>query len=530
MGRSWTQRVWTFQEIALSAAPIVLCGDRCISWEDLVSGVYELKCLGKDTDADTSAVWNHWKSTLDLWLCIPRNTCWNGDVLRDNLGGTSSFEEHIKDLLQYHGFLLHGLRKFTMIIAWLHLPVFLVILIVSAGLRLFDPRLGLILMPVGLVGFFVTFFFDPAILVGYPHSELLQHSQERLPDCEMQALVAIRVALLERVSSIPHDRSFALSGVLASFGMAVPIPDYTQQLGEAYLGLLKNLIAWKPCAIALLVDGGSSRLPDTPTWVPHWGTARPAPWLMSRYQMGTSMSLMNSVTEIEPLICSFSITGSRLSISGTKYGTVSFQTRLGDTGGAPGVASSCPPSVANAITWLGRLRESCSQPCAMRASHKDELAAVFCVLRGLTPARKNPDSAVTPWLRGFRYDFFDQRENFERFRTFYTKCLRVDQTPECAWEGMDDSAGHRRYFLDMLECVTSDRRCLLVLDNGLAGSGPLDIRCGDEVFLLRGVPAPMVLRPTGGGTYTVVGAALVHGLMHGEGLSHGSFNETVELV
>jgi len=393
--------------------------------------------------------------------------------------------------------------------------------------------LGLTLLPVVLIGFFVTLFFDPAILVGYPHSELLQHSQERLPDREMQALVAIRVALLERVSSIPHDRSFALSAVLASFGMAFSVPDYTQQLGEAYLDLLENLIAWKPCAIALLVDGGSSRLTDTPTWVPHWGTPRPAPWLVSRYQMGTSMSLMSSVTEIEPLICSFSITGSRLSISGTKHGTVSFQTTLGSTtGGAAGAASSCPPSVADAITWLNRLRESCSQPCVGLARRKDELAAVFCVLRGLTPARKNPDSVATPWLRGFRYDFFDQRESFERFRTFYMKCLRVGQTPESAWEGMgmDESAGHRKYFLDMLKSVASDGRCLLVLENGLAGSGPLDIRCGDEVFLLRGVPAPMVLRPTGEGTYTVVGAALVHGLMHGEGLSHGSFKETVKLV
>ena len=240
------------------------------------------------------------------------------------------------------------------------------------------------------------------------------------------------------------------------------------------------------------------------------------------------MSLMSSVAEIEPLICSFSITEWRLSILGTKHGTVSFQTKFGATGGAAGVASSCPPSVADAITWLNRLPESCSQPCVARARRKDELSAVFCVLRGLTPAWKDPESAATPWLRGFRYDFFEQRESFERFRTFSMKCLRADQTPECAMEGMDDSAGHRKYFLDMLESVTSDRRCLFVLDNGLPGSGPLDIRCGDEVFLLRGVPA--VLRPTGEGTYTVVGAALVHGLMHGEGLSHGSFKETVELV
>lgn len=56
-------------------------------------------------------------------------------MLRDKLGSTSSFEEHLKDLLKYHGFLLHGLRRFTMILAWLHLLAFLLILVLSAGLR-----------------------------------------------------------------------------------------------------------------------------------------------------------------------------------------------------------------------------------------------------------------------------------------------------------------------------------------------------------------------------------------------------------
>jgi hypothetical protein len=82
----------------------------------------------------------------------------------------------------------------------------------------------------------------------------------------------------------------------------------------------------------------------------------------------------------------------------------------------------------------------------------------------------------------------------------------------------------------MLESIASDRRYLLVLDNRLARSRPLDIRYSDEVFLLRRVLAPIVLRPTGEGTYTVVGIALVHRLIYSEGLSHGSFKEIVKLV
>jgi len=39
----------------------------------------------------------------------------------------------------------------------------------------------------------------------------------------------------------------------------------------------------------------------------------------------------------------------------------------------------------------------------------------------------------------------------------------------------------------------------------------------DEVFMLQGVPAPMVLRRTEGeNTFSIIGPALVHGLMFHE--------------
>lgn len=51
----------------------------------------------------------------------------------------------------------------------------------------------------------------------------------------------------------------------------------------------------------------------------------------------------------------------------------------------------------------------------------------------------------------------------------------------------------------------------------MVGTGPLEMRTGDRVFLLDGVPVPMVLRPSAGeDTFRVLGAALVHGAMHGE--------------
>lgn len=52
---------------------------------------------------------------------------------------------------------------------------------------------------------------------------------------------------------------------------------------------------------------------------------------------------------------------------------------------------------------------------------------------------------------------------------------------------------------------------------------PLGMQNDNEIFLLYGVPVPMVLRRSREeGEFTVIGAALVHGLMHGEGFKVGS--------
>lgn len=55
---------------------------------------------------------------------------------------------------------------------------------------------------------------------------------------------------------------------------------------------------------------------------------------------------------------------------------------------------------------------------------------------------------------------------------------------------------------------------------GYAGLMPGDVRTGDEVCVFTGGGVPFVLRRTGvGETYTLVGAAYVHGLMYGEAMS-----------
>jgi hypothetical protein len=73
------------------------------------------------------------------------------------------------------------------------------------------------------------------------------------------------------------------------------------------------------------------------------------------------------------------------------------------------------------------------------------------------------------------------------------------------------------YFINAYSRMSIDKRGLFVMSWGIVGTGPLNIREGDEIFLLTSVPAPMVLRPIeGGNAFRVIGPALVHGIIHSE--------------
>ncbi|KAH8171121.1 ATPase family associated with various cellular activities (AAA) domain-containing protein [Sarocladium implicatum] len=70
------------------------------------------------------------------------------------------------------------------------------------------------------------------------------------------------------------------------------------------------------------------------------------------------------------------------------------------------------------------------------------------------------------------------------------------------------------------ESVYIRNRKLFATSQGrLGATGDVPIQAGDEVWVLAGLPYPVILREAGDGTYFVVMCAYVHGIMHGEALS-----------
>jgi hypothetical protein len=73
-----------------------------------------------------------------------------------------------------------------------------------------------------------------------------------------------------------------------------------------------------------------------------------------------------------------------------------------------------------------------------------------------------------------------------------------------------------RYFSRLQE-VLPGRAFFTTLD-GFIGLCPAAARSGDCVCVILGSTAPLLLRPSSGGQYKLVGECYIHGLMQGQGL------------
>ncbi|CAI6039785.1 unnamed protein product [Clonostachys chloroleuca] len=72
----------------------------------------------------------------------------------------------------------------------------------------------------------------------------------------------------------------------------------------------------------------------------------------------------------------------------------------------------------------------------------------------------------------------------------------------------------------LLLLTLSSKFC--VTESGRFGQVPLDSKLGDRICVLTGGEVPFVVRPTGRGTYTLLGECYVDGIMDGEALQEAS--------
>ena len=140
------------------------------------------------------------------------------------------------------------------------------------------------------------------------------------------------------------------------------------------------------------------------------------------------------------------------------------------------------------------------------------------------------------------YDFRPQAAEFESWNELY-KILEpsipslddlTEQFLAALWQALLPRImaikQAKQYLIIVHNRLGNERRCLFVLGSKYLGTGPQDLVVGDTVFLLGGIPVPMALRSSssdGDENLRVVGAVMVHGLMHAEGFQESGMSDVV---
>ncbi len=117
-----------------------------------------------------------------------------------------------------------------------------------------------------------------------------------------------------------------------------------------------------------------------------------------------------------------------------------------------------------------------------------------------------------------RGGFIEPTQSFDEF-IHYLARHRLIEIPSSDETHLGDSESLTR----LAAYYSNKPHRLFLLENGLLGMGPPDMRRGDHICVLFGGAAPFVLRPSEG-NYHLIGECYVNGLMRGE-VASASLND-----
>ncbi|KAH8893993.1 hypothetical protein GQ53DRAFT_858553 [Thozetella sp. PMI_491] len=557
LDRDWVHRSWTFQELMLAARPVILCGDKILWWEDLVSAIC---CKAKGMTKDLyplpshSAVLEHWRSMIYLWLRLPRIPA----VTRQTASAPEPLSRSILDLVKERSanrsqlpVLFRAFVKSLTIFLSLCLAALYGFITYKMGIATattltasnldglwFIVVLAWIVVTLCYLGLSISLLVRwNLIAYGWDQSWILEQGSDLQQTDTAAILDEIRGALRERDSSRHHDRAFALGGILTLCG-ASPIPtNYSLGVGHTYQALLEQLLSWQSSSLIMLLDAGGPSRPDRPTWVPNWEQGlKPNRWLSVKYRLGSSAAnatpLKGSPT--------FKISGSLLQLRGQRIGEVVFRTNFDPQARADDSRDhdTLQQWLVQLFIWFRAVKKTVSP----RSPYDYPVSFIFAILEGLTPKRgpshKIVKKKVSRSMPGVYkkvhvrlpelmspYDFRQHEDNFEKWKELYqildSHATSAQEDTSAIVKEVTGNAMALDYLTRVIRIILADGRCLFVLSGKRVGTGPLEMQLGDEAYKVAGVPCPLTLRrKVGQESLSIVGATLVHGLMHG-----GNFEE-----
>lgn len=527
----WLRRAWTFQEIMLASNPVVIRGNKAISWNVLFVG---LRVLFSQPGSNMNEIWSpyrvaetwmqdtrlpyaqqqvvhDWVELFGTWLGISRPTLWNGISQRILPPGATSEEGGRLSVQLYHERAINIPRVcYNATVMWLVINCTAeAVILIAASLTLHLGASALLPLAVGVLLVIAATHLAPGcallpFFAWFKYKVLKQSMAQSsvLDGTKSMSLASVLQALRERDSSRAEDRVYATHGVLRSLGFEPPPPDYAQSLGRVYHDFFAKLLVWRPTMINLLADVGGSPLVDAPSWVPNWKTLVERTWLSSE-------KLHSSIdkTEDEEPLPAVTISGSELTIRGVTLGTVTF---------ASGPLESCTCGSAGHGTLDAN--DAPSLPCGLPASML-KLSAWVAAIKNDAPVSAGVyDSiprAVSDALTADREPTAEENVDFNLwYRALESSRLannaqRMGLSAETQAQAIMDCLSNKPKTLDFAVRIIeslSGRRGVFFSQDGHVGSGPPGVAEGDVMAILDGVCTPTILRRAGAGTGSPAGS------------------------
>ena len=287
--QDWLKRGWTYQEIILACNPVIVCGNKSMTWDNFIRGIEYLLFL-KDcsvpstfasvierrarpsdfiptpevTSDVTRVIYardsgdpfripqqcNTWRAIFTTWMNLNRPTHWNAKQKRRSVKTVgcrcgerktgSSFHlyqwwSHLR--LRLLGRVCLGCSFLTGIACFVILVRIHTTANTVAGGALVD--LGGLLIAFSVIVFLFTLMdgFGPVVL-------FLVGNQSKCTKSKSVPATSVSVyrALRSRIVSRPKDQSYAFHGVLKSLEIELTAPDYAKSVGQIYGDLFNDLL------------------------------------------------------------------------------------------------------------------------------------------------------------------------------------------------------------------------------------------------------------------------------------------------
>ncbi|KAH7234846.1 heterokaryon incompatibility protein-domain-containing protein [Fusarium redolens] len=287
----------------------------------------------------------------------------------------------------------------------------------------------------------------------------------------------------------PRDRVFALLNLAGDRDHFDLFPDYSMTVEEVYRGTACKILEQGTIDV-LMYCQRPRKLASLPSWVPDWSmdvlhpNAQPA-W-------NTPFKASDTYTAIPKF---------------PQFDTATFEGIYVDKVqeiGATWDPNWLKPINQTAVNqWIKSIRGFCDSSPRIRVAEERLDTARIGILDGTTYFTTVP-------YQGWGSQCAEGLEDLQQPNTAEGKETGEASSAEGSW-----------YASALMRMHT--RRAFLT-STGFVGVGPLVMQPGDEVCILLGGKIPYLLRPQSDETYTLVGEAYVHGVMHGELFKGGARN------